>query len=96
MPDVSYFKIFGIRCYIRKDATTGKFDSKGDEGICLGYSSKRKVYKWLNKATNTMIESESLRIDEFIDKNNEKRKKEPYDYKNNGYIYEYSSRVMSK
>ena len=45
--NVSYFKIFGSRCYIYKDARNGKFDCKGDEGIFLGYSSKRKYYKCL-------------------------------------------------
>ena len=63
----------------------GKFHSKGHKGIFLGYSSKRKVYKCFNKDTNIVIESENIRIDEFVDKNNEERKKEPGDY--NKFVY---------
>lgn len=79
-PNVSYFKIFGSRCYIHKDERNGLFYTKGDEGNLLGYLSKRKAYKFLNTSTNTMIESENVRIDEFSNKNNVKSKKEPKDY----------------
>ena len=39
-PNVSYLKVFGSKYYILKQFRKGKFDSKGDEGIFLGYSSK--------------------------------------------------------
>ena len=40
---------FGRKCYIkREDNKVGKFDSRVDEGILVGYSSKRKAYKWYN------------------------------------------------
>lgn len=32
-PSVSYFKIFGSKCYIKRDDYTKKFDAKCDEGI---------------------------------------------------------------
>ena len=42
-PNVSYLKLFGSKCYILKDSRKGNFDVKGDEGIFLGYSKKRKT-----------------------------------------------------
>ena len=44
-PNVKYFKVFGRKCYILKDAINGKLDAKSDEGIFLGYSTKRKAFK---------------------------------------------------
>ena len=44
-PNVKYFKIFGSTCFILKDReNVGKFDSRSDEGIFLGYSSTSKAY----------------------------------------------------
>lgn len=63
-----------------KDNRNGKFDSKGEEGIFLGYSTKSKAYKCLSKVTNKMIEIKNVRVDEFVDKNDEERKKELKDY----------------
>ena len=42
-PSVKCFKIFGNKCYILKDDMQGKLDAKGEEGILLGYSTKRKA-----------------------------------------------------
>ena len=37
--NVKYFRIFGSTCFILKDReNVGKFDSRSDEGIFLGYS----------------------------------------------------------
>ena len=43
---VKYFRIFGSRCYIkREDDNLGKFDSRTDEGVFLGYySTKGNTY----------------------------------------------------
>ena len=44
-PNVKYFKIFGSTWFILKDReNVGKFDSRSDEGIFLGYSSTSKAY----------------------------------------------------
>ena len=44
-PNVKYFRIFRISCFILKDReNVGKFDSRSDEGIFLGYSSTSKAY----------------------------------------------------
>lgn len=83
-PTVSYFIIFGSKCFILKDERNGKFDSKG-EGIFLGYSTKSKAYKCLNKVTNKMIESTNVHVDEFDDKYTKERK-EPEDYGRFTYI----------
>ena len=51
-PNLKYFKIFGNRCYILKDGKKlGKFDSKFDLGIFLGYSTISKGYKVYNLNT---------------------------------------------
>ena len=39
---VKHFRVFESKCYIkREDDNLGKFDSRTDEGIFLGYSSKK-------------------------------------------------------
>ena len=66
--NMNYFKIFGIRCNIMKDARNEKIISKGDDSIFLGYSTRSKAYNFLNKAINRMVENENVRIDEFVEK----------------------------
>ena len=54
--NVRHFRIFGSKCYIkREDKNIGKFDSQVDEGIFVGYSSKRKAYKCYNLRLDKMI-----------------------------------------
>ena len=44
-PNVKYFKTFGSKCYIFKDREPlGKFDSRSDEGIFLGYSITSRAF----------------------------------------------------
>ena len=80
-PNVSYFKVFGSKCYILKESRKGKFDAKGDEGTFLGYSSKSKAYRCLNLSTHKVIESANVKVDEFAKKTAEESKKEPEDYR---------------
>ena len=48
-PNVKYFRIFGSTCFILKDReNVGKFDSRSDEGIFLGYSPTSKAYRVCN------------------------------------------------
>lgn len=49
VPTVRYFRIFGSKCYIKRDDDIGNFDARSDEGIFLGYSTKRKAYQCYNK-----------------------------------------------
>ena len=42
----------------------GKFDSRVDKGILVGYSSTRKAYKFYNLRLNKVVESINVTIDE--------------------------------
>jgi transposase InsO family protein len=64
-PKVKYFKTFGSKCYILCDRENlGKFDSKSDEGIFLGYSINSRAYRVFNKRTETVMESINVVIDD--------------------------------
>ena len=78
-PKVSYFKVFGRKCYILKESRKGKLDVKSDEGIFLGYSYRSKAYKCLNLSTHKIIESAHVKIDELIGQSEEESSKEPKD-----------------
>jgi hypothetical protein len=40
---VKCFRVFGSKCYIKRDGyNLGKFHSKSDEGIFMGYSPNKK------------------------------------------------------
>ena len=44
-PDVSFFRVFGYKCYIyKKRQHLGKFQRCCDIGFLIGYSSKSKAY----------------------------------------------------
>ena len=43
----------------------GKFDSRIDEGIFLGYSSTKKAYRCYNKRLHKIIESADVRVDDM-------------------------------
>ena len=77
-PNISYFKIFGSKCYILKDREhLSKFDSKSDEGIFIGYSLNSRAYRVLNKNTGVIQESINVVID---DKQNDFRFQENSDF----------------
>ena len=72
-PNVKYFKIFGSTCFILKDReNVGKFDSRSDEGIFLGYSFTSKAYRVYNKRTMKVMETVNVVIDESSDSGSEK------------------------
>ena len=54
-PDVSYFKIFGCKCFVlnTKD-NLGKFDTKSYEAIFVGYSNTSNAYRVFNRSTLTI------------------------------------------
>jgi hypothetical protein len=63
--NVKHFKVFGSKCYIkREDGKMGKFDSRVDKGVLVGYSSTRKSYKCYNLILNKVVESINVTIDE--------------------------------
>jgi hypothetical protein len=63
--NVNHFRVFGSKCYIkREDGRMGKFDSRVDKEILVGYSSTRKAYKCYNLRLNKVVESINVTIDE--------------------------------
>jgi hypothetical protein len=63
--NVKHFRVYGSKCYIkREDSRMGKFDSHGDKGVFVGYSSTRKAYKCYNLRLNKFVESINVIIDE--------------------------------
>jgi hypothetical protein len=61
---IKNFKIFGIKCYIKiNEDNLGKFECIADEGILLGYSSRRKGYKCCNKRLHKIVESIDVKVD---------------------------------
>ena len=50
-PNVSYFRVFGSKCYILvKKGRHSKFAPKVVEGFLLGYDSNTKAYRVFNKS----------------------------------------------
>ena len=63
---VKYFRVFGNKCYIkRNEDDLGKFDSRTDEGIFLGYSSTKKSYICHNKRLHKIIGSVDVKVDDM-------------------------------
>ena len=64
-PNISYFKVFGSKCFIlnTKD-NLGKFDAKSNVGIFFGYSLSSKAYRVFNKKTMVVEESVHVVFDE--------------------------------
>jgi hypothetical protein len=64
-PDVSFFQVFGCKCYIyKKRHHQGKFQRHCDIGFLLGYSSKSKAYQVFNHATSVVEETYDVEFDE--------------------------------
>jgi hypothetical protein len=76
LENVKHFRVFGSKCYIkREDGRLGKFDSRVDKGILVGYSRKRKAYKCFSPRLNKIMESINVTIDETdVQKDKEGRK----------------------
>jgi hypothetical protein len=63
--NVKHFRVFGSKCYIkREDGRMGNFDSRVEKGVLVGYSSTRKSYKCYNLRLNKVVESINVTIDE--------------------------------
>jgi hypothetical protein len=64
-PNVSYFHVFGSKCYILvKKGRHSKFAPKAVEGFLLGYDSNTKVYKVFNKSSGLVGVSSDVVFDE--------------------------------
>ena len=63
--NVKHFIVFGRKFYIkREDGRLGKFDSRVDKGILVGYSIKRKTYKYCSPRLNRIMENINVKFDE--------------------------------
>jgi hypothetical protein len=63
-PNVSYFRVFGSKCYILvKKGRHSKFAPKAVEGFLLGYDSNSKAYRVFNKSSR-LVEVSSDIFDE--------------------------------
>lgn len=67
---VKYVKIFGRKFFTKiNDDLAGKFNSRIDEEIFLGYSTRSKAYKCYNNRLWKIVKSMDVNIDEEILKN---------------------------
>jgi transposase InsO family protein len=64
-PNVSYFRVFGSKCFIlNKKTRTSKFAPKVDEGFLLGYGSNAYAYRVFNKTSGVVEISRDVTFDE--------------------------------
>jgi hypothetical protein len=64
-PNVSYFCVFGSKCYILvKKGRHSKFAPEAVEGFLLGYDSNTKAYKVFNKSSSLVEVSSDVVFDE--------------------------------
>ncbi|XP_073119702.1 uncharacterized protein [Henckelia pumila] len=66
VPVISYFKVFGCKCFIHNNGKTHltALDVRSDPGLFLGYSSVSKAYRVFNNKTLTVEESVHVVFDE--------------------------------
>jgi hypothetical protein len=63
--NVNHFKVFGSKCYIkREDGNIKMFESHVDKGIHIGYSSTRKACKCFNIRLICFLEIINVTFDE--------------------------------
>jgi hypothetical protein len=64
-PNVSYFRVFGSKCYILvKKGRHSKFTPKAVEGFLLGYNLNTKAYRVFNKSSGLVEVSSDVVFDE--------------------------------
>jgi hypothetical protein len=64
-PNLSYFRVFGSKCYILvKKGRHSKFAPKDVEGFLLGYDSNTKAYRVFNKSLGLVEVSRDVVFDE--------------------------------
>jgi transposase InsO family protein len=67
VPDISHFRVFGARVfYLDREPGRGKFDSRGQEGIFLGYADHSKAYRvWSTKGRKVVISRDVKFVEEI-------------------------------
>jgi hypothetical protein len=62
--NISYFYVFGCKCFTYRKKRLGKFESRCDEGFFLGYASNSKSYRIFNKTSGLVEETCDVEFDE--------------------------------
>jgi transposase InsO family protein len=62
-PNISYFQVFGCKCFIYKKKRLGKFESRCDEDFFPGYASNSKTYRVFNKTSGQVVETCDVEFD---------------------------------
>ena len=65
-PKVSYFRVFGCKCFILKQGNLDKFECRSLDGIFLGYALHSHAYRVLNLETNRVVETCEVTFDETM------------------------------
>jgi hypothetical protein len=63
-PNISYFWVFGCKCFVYKKKRLGKFESRCDEGFFLGYALNFKAYRVFNKTFGQVVKTCAVEFDE--------------------------------
>jgi hypothetical protein len=63
-PKVSHFRVFGCRCFVLKQRSLDKFESRSSNGVFLGYALHSRAYRVLNLETNRFMETCEVSFDE--------------------------------
>ena len=63
-PNVSYFKVFGAKCWIRYPRHNSKFASKAHKGFMLGYGKDSHTYRVFNSFYHKVFETIDVQFDE--------------------------------
>jgi hypothetical protein len=64
-PKVSYFHVFGCKCFIlKKGKKLHKFEARSVNGIFFDYESHSRAYRVLNLETNQIVETCEVTFDE--------------------------------
>src|SRR5215216_5603539 len=63
-PNVSYFKVFGAKCWIRDPHHSSKFAPKAHEGFMLGYGKDSHTYRVFNTIHHKVVKTVDVRFDE--------------------------------
>ncbi|KAH0710848.1 hypothetical protein KY284_012275 [Solanum tuberosum] len=73
-PSIAHLKPFVFKCFVLNNGNDdfGKFHSRSDEGVFVGFSSTSKAYRVFNKRTLCVEESMHVIFDEY-EKNDERR-----------------------
>ena len=63
-PNVSYFRVFGARCWIKDPHHTSKFAPKAHEGFMLGYGKDSHSYRVFNLFHYKVVKTVDVRFDD--------------------------------